>query len=740
VTYFSPAVERISGYGPAEIVGRASFDIVVPEERERIGGVLSELLDRPGATRTVEFRIEHRDGSRRWVQSTATNLLEDPDIRAVVANFRDVTDRHRAVDELRESEERYRRIVEGTSEGVALMDSEGRITFANGRLADMLRYPREELLGRLASEFGPPESRRELEEKLARGMRGESGAHERPFLRRDGSSVWLELDVSPLFDANGNAEGALGLFRDVSSRRRAEEMRNRLAAIVESSDDAIIGLDLDGTVTSWNRGAERLYQREAEAMIGQPVAVLTPPDLRGEQGELLARIRDGERVLHRETRRLRADGSTVEVALTIWPIHDSSGRIAGISKIARNLTERRKAEAAVRRTEEQLRQAQKMEAVGSLAGGVAHDFNNLLSVILSYATMLSDSLTPGDPMRTDLEEIVKAGSRATDLTRQLLAFSRQQLLQPRVVDLNTIVANMQGMLRRVLGEHIELTMLMAQSLGKIFADPGQIEQVVMNLIVNARDAMPMGGKLTIETANAELDAEYAASHHGVTPGHYVMLAVTDGGIGMEPAVKARIFEPFFTTKGVGKGTGLGLSTVLGIVQQTGGHVWVYSEPGSGTTFRVYLPRTDRTAEQAPMPARTAEAIRGAETVLLVEDEEQVRRTMQLILRRHGYNVLEAENGGDALLLCEQYPATIHLLLTDVVMPRMNGRHLAERLATVRPHMKVLYVSGYTENAIVRHGILDAGIQYLSKPITPDALLRRVREVLDGSGSRRPSRP
>jgi two-component system cell cycle sensor histidine kinase/response regulator CckA len=391
---------------------------------------------------------------------------------------------------------------------------------------------------------------------------------------------------------------------------------------------------------------------------------------------------------------------------------------------------RRQAEEALRQSEEQLRQAQKMEAVGRLAGGIAHDFNNILSVILSYADFILADLNPSDPMRSDVEEIGKAATRAAGLTRQLLMFSRQQVVEPRVIDLHEVLTGMDKMLQRILGEDVQLVSLPPKSSGRVKVEPSHIEQVILNLVVNARDAMPTGGKLTIETGNVVLDDAYSMSHLPAKPGPYVMLAVSDTGSGMDRETQRRIFEPFFTTKPLGKGTGLGLSTAFGIVQQSGGNIWVYSEPGKGTTFKVYLPRVDEEVDVLRPPAAPT-SLRGTETILLVEDEEQVRAIALSILRRQGYQVMPAQNAGEALLICERHLGVIDLLLTDVVMPQMSGPELATRLAATRPEMKILCMSGYTDDSIVRHGVLETGVAFVQKPITPSLLTRKVREVLDG---------
>ena len=416
------------------------------------------------------------------------------------------------------------------------------------------------------------------------------------------------------------------------------------------------------------------------------------------------------------------DGKLITVSLTGRPVRDEEGTLKHFEMIAEDVTERKALEA-------QLRQSQKMESVGRLAGGVAHDFNNLLSVILGHTEVLEDSLDQSNELFKHAEAIRKAGLRAASLTRQLLAFSRQQMLEPKVINLNKVVTDTEEMLRRLIGEDIELTTVLEPALGQVKADQGQIEQVIMNLIVNARDAMPQGGKLAIETANVDLDEAFAQQHPPTLPGRHVLLAVTDTGVGMDRERQAHIFEPFFTTKG-SKGTGLGLAVVYGVVKQSSGYIWVYSEPGKGATFKIYLPRVEEAVEKASPSTSPPEYLKGSETVLLVEDEESLRRLTRSLLEQSGYTVLEASEGAEALQIAHQHQGTIHLLLTDVVMPGTGGRVLAEKIALTYPDTKVLFMSGYTDYAVTAHGVLEEGTFLLQKPFTRGALMGKVREVLD----------
>ena len=508
--------------------------------------------------------------------------------------------------------------------------------------------------------------------------------------------------------------------------RRSEtalrDAHEQLQAVIQSSPLAIYALDRAGNVLTWNPAAEALYGWRAAEVVGGSLPTLTQ-DGDAEDHAVRARVLRGEAVKGAEVTHRRRDGLPVSISLSVAPLYGAGRQVAGMLSIAADLTE-------MRRLEVQYRQSQKLEAIGRLAGGIAHDFNNILTAILSTSELLLTDLVPGSHVHDDVDEIRRAAQRAAGLTRQLLVFSRQQVFEPRVVDVNALVIEAEQLLRRLIGEDIELRTALAPALGAVRADPSQLEQVILNLVVNARDAMPRGGVVTIETTDVELDGGYADRHVPARPGPYVLLAVSDTGVGMDAATQARLFEPFFTTKPPSEGTGLGLATVYGIVKQSSGYIWAYSEPDHGTTFKIYLPRVGRAPETVAVQDVAMAPLRGSEVILLVEDQDDVRRLTQRMLESAGYVVLAAASGHEALRLAERHTGSIHLLVTDVVMPGMHGHEVALLLAPTRPEMKVLYVSGYPDASIVHQGLLKPGVAFLQKPFGPDVLTRKVREVLD----------
>ena len=525
--------------------------------------------------------------------------------------------------------------------------------------------------------------------------------------------------------------------RATEAMLRSEAMKS---AVLRSSLDAIITIDRRGLILEFNPAAESTFGYTRDEVMGKPMAeLIIPPSLREKHERDLAHYLAAGTgpVLEKwkEITAMRADETEFPVEFSITRIGLEGVPI--FTAFIRDISERKRAEKEKENLETQFRQAQKMEAVGQLTGGIAHDFNNLLTIINGYTEMLLQTLPAADPQRDNAVQIKEAGERAVLLTRQLLAFSRKQMLQPKVMDLNAVVTNIDKMLTRTIGEDIQLAAVLMPRLGRVKADPGQIEQVVMNLAVNARDAMPQGGKLTIETANVELDENFAQRHAVVKPGRYVMLAVSDTGCGMDAETQQRIFEPFFTTKGLGKGTGLGLATAYGIVKQSGGSIWVYSEVGQGTTFKIYLPQVEEEADTVLPSAVRAAPLKGTETILLVEDDAPLRKLAHAILKKGGYAVLSAGHSDEAFQVCAGHTGPIHLLVSDVVMPGMGGHELAERMRSAYPDMKVLYLSGYTDDTVVRHGVLDRSMAFLQKPFTALGLLRKVREVLGSEQEERP---
>ena len=540
----------------------------------------------------------------------------------------------------------------------------------------------------------------------------------------------------PLRTDRGEIIGMIGVALDVSNLRRTEqalrETEGRYRQLVENAHDLVTEVDADCRRVWVSPNYRTVLGYEPHELVGVSLFDMLDPEDGAQAKEAFARALEGKQEAEVCIRARHKDGS--------WRSFEATGAVfataAGEQRavvISRDVTARRITEAALARSEEQLRQAQKMEAVGRLAGGIAHDFNNLLTAIRGYGDLVLEALSPGDPLRRDIEQIGEAARRASELTGQLLAFSRRQVQQRRVLELNSVVFGLDKMLRRVIGEDLELRTRLDPSCGAVSADPGQLEQVLVNLAVNARDAMPMGGCLSLETSHIDPEAAAAA---GLPPGSYACLLVRDTGLGMDEETRSRIFEPFFTTKPPGKGTGLGLSTVYGIVQQSGGHIQVESSPKAGATFRIFLPHVDLPLE-APVSADRSTKGEGSETVLLVEDEDAVRRLVRRVLEDAGYRVLEAQSPAQALRICQHHREPIELMLTDVVMPFMSGRELASRTAVLRPQMRVLYVSGYMEDVMAHHGVLEPEIAFLGKPFGPEELTRKVREVLDASrpGSR-----
>jgi PAS domain S-box-containing protein len=645
----------------------------------------------------------------------------------------------RRTEALRSSEEQYRLLADNAGDVIWMMDPEGHLTYVSPSVEKLRGYTTAEVLQGSLEELLTPESAAIALPRLAEAMAAAQSGRPSPEFRseleqpcKDGSTVWTEMRVSELRNSAGEWVGFLGVTRDITERKQAEEWMRELAlrqqAILAAVPDILMEVDSDKIYRWANHAGLEFF---GEDVIGREARFYFEAEQ--DTYDVVAPLFNGrEDLTYVESWQRRKDGETRLLAWLCRGLRDGAGNVIGAISSALDITERKQAEEALKKSEEQLRQSQKMEAVGQLAGGIAHDFNNLLTAILGYSNLLLEGADLPDPARADLEEIKQAAERAGALTKQILAFSRRQALRPDVVSLNEVLSGVESLLRRTLGEHIDLVTLPHPDLGHAEIDVHQFEQVLMNLALNARDAMPAGGRLTLETANVELDEEFCRTHPEVTPGRYVMLAVSDTGFGMDEATLAHAFEPFFTTKGPGEGTGLGLATAYGIVTQSRGSIFVYSRAGQGTTFKIYLPRV--TTHEAAETLVIAEHIPsfGSEKIMVVEDESALRSLIERVLVSAGYKVICFGTADEALIALEQGQIAVDLLLTDVVLPGvLQGKDLVDMVQISRPDVPVLYMSGYTRDAIVHAGRLDEGVNFLEKPFTPEALVRMVREVLDG---------
>ena len=738
VSAFGRADERVAGLelGAADYVNKP-FNVAELLARVRtqlsLGRTLALLKEQNAAIERSNEQLSAETVARQTVEDRLRRSLDHAD-QSRLALLSALEDEKRAQAELESTHAFLDSIIENIPDMVLIRDATDlRIVRVNRAAEALLGRARDGLLGKKPCELFPP-PQAEFFERIDREVvdgRKIVEIPDEPILTPRGVRV-LHTKKVPILGAGGEPAYVLGISVDVTERRHAQDailgLSSRLEDILATVPEILMEVDCDHVYTWANDAGIRFFGPD---VIGQPAAHYFVGEQR--TNESVQPVFDGrEDTVYVESLQRRKDGAPRWLAWWCRALKDPQGKVRGTLSSARDITESRKAEEEKLRLEEQLRVTQKMEAVGSLAGGVAHDFNNLLCVLQSYTEFAIRGVRPDDPVKEDLLAVKRAGERAAVLTRQLLAFGRRQILQPVVLSLNDVAAGMEKMLRRILCEDIEFVQHLARDLCLVRADQGQIEQVLMNLVVNARDAMPEGGQLTIETRNVEVDEDFVETRGGLPFGPYVELAVTDTGCGMDEQTMARIFDPFFTTKEKGKGTGLGLSTVYGIVKQSKGGIWVRSQVGKGTAFKIHLPRELEAMASAIRTAPGETRGTGTETILLVEDEEDLRQVAKRALEGSGYTVLSAADGDRGLKAAAEHAGEIDLLLTDVVMPRMGGRALAQRLRRTRPGIAILYMSGYTDDAIIRHGLLDADIQLIGKPFTATALTQRVRTVLDAA--------
>ena len=744
-TFVSPSIQELTGHPPNEAIGKTSQELGAPPEMVTLWSEALERVFHTGRETTMEFSFPDVDGRVRHYESRlAPEFGSDGSVEHVLAVERDITERKRAELALRESEERFRQLANNLEEAlwIRALGPDGRLSvvYVNAAFERIFGIRAEDLYRSDAiwAEILHPADRERVVSAHTAFLSGQTDTYnvEYRIARRDGSLRWVWAHGISTRDAHGNVQRLIGLTQDITERKQAEEAlaadRDLLRALLDHLPDAVYLKDTEGRFVACNAANARLQGAASpDDVVGKTAFDLDPPELAERyRAADLEVMQSGLPLVNYEEPIVDAAGETRWFSTTKVPRRDGQGNIVGVTVISRDITDRKRAEQDSERLQAQLLQAQKMEAIGRLTAGIAHDFNNQLTVINGFAELLKSQLLPDERAKRHMDKIIAAGLRATGLVSKLMAFSRKQALQPRVMDLNEVVAGVDAMLHHIIGEDVAVETLLASDLRPVKVDPSQMEQAIVNLAVNARDAMPDGGRLTVETRNVSVPDECAASGDAMPAGEYVRLTVSDTGCGMSEEATAHLFEPFFTTKPVGQGTGLGLPTVYGIVRQSGGYVEVASAAGRGTTVAIYLPHADSPGDAVTDDHAQGQALGGVETVLVVEDDPGVRHVVAQVLRHRGYVALEAEDARDALRIARDHPGNIHLLLSDVVMPGMTGTQLADQMAVLRPGIKVMLMSGYSGDMIAERGALKPGTVFVQKPISALALAQKVRQVLD----------
>jgi len=739
VTYESPSTSVILGYNPGYWIGRSPMASIHPEDLPSVQRDLNEVFSGVNDRRPSAFRIKRADGEWIHLEAVGNNQLRNPSVQGVVITLRDITERKKAEEDLNKSEEKYRELVENANSIILRMDVTGNITFFNEYALRFFGFSHDEVMGRNVVGTIVPltdSSGKDLANMILDiGINPEKYAsNENENICKDGRRVWVSWTNKPILDDHGKCVEILCVGNDITQLKKANELlkesEERYRKIIDTTSEWIWEMDLSGKHTYSNPGSISILGYEQREFVGQRADFLLHEEDRAEVNARLPQLIKEKKGWKGWVLRWRhKDGTYRYLESNASPIFDSDGELTGYLGADRDITDRIKAEEEKEKLMLQLYQSQKMESVGRLAGGVAHDFNNMLSAILGHTELAMMKTDQSDPICGDLKAIQTAALRSAELTRQLLAFARKQTVLPRVLDLNNTIEGMLKMLVRLIGEDIDLVWMPGKNLWPVKIDPSQIDQMLVNLCINARDAIKGAGKITIESGNISFDRDYCSVHPGFIPGEYVMMAVSDNGAGMSKEVLEHLFEPFYTTKDVGKGTGLGLATIYGIVKQNNGFVNVYSEPGAGTTFRIYLPR-EMEADPEMLPETVFETPMGhGETILLVEDEPTILDVTRAMLQKLGYRVLPAGVPGEALRLSKEHAGDIDLMITDVIMPEVNGKDLCGLIMEVRAGMKCLFTSGYTANTIAHHGVLDQDVHFIQKPFSMHDLAVKVREAL-----------